>query len=104
MKSIKQWLIENRDEIQSVDLNRVFGGSSIQIDPRLYSKIRSKVDALLSSIDSDPELKNESKTEIYRQLVAIVAKELLDVSSKTVTASGLAKGFGSDEPIAREQV
>lgn len=106
MKSIKQWLMENSSEIHTVDLARIFGGSSIQIDPRLYSKVRTKVDQILKIIESDPELSEESKTEVFRQLIAVMAKELVGdaVSGKTVSSSKLAGGFSGtpDEPIARE--
>ena len=109
MKSIKQWLMENDQGIRKVDLKKIFGGTTVQIRPEIYTPLKQKLDAILDSLKDDFVKHGLDKAEVFRQVVAIAADQISDdkdsrVLSVSAAAKGLSGGFGPDEPIARETV
>jgi hypothetical protein len=59
---------------------------------------------ILGIINKDPELSEESKPELFRQMIAIMAKEMLDgaITGTSVSASKAAAGFSPDDQPVRE--
>lgn len=102
MKSIREWMMEKGmigEEVRGVDLARLLGGTSFQINRKLAVKLNPKLDQVLKS----EEFEGESPEDMLRQIIAIAAEKLGGVEGTTVSASKLAGGINqSEDPIAQE--
>lgn len=109
MKTIREWLMENSDEVRKVDLQRILGGTTVHVDPKIYSRLKSKFETVLSSMQEEFAREGMSKSDVFRQLVAFIADQISESpDSRTVSAGkvamGLSGSYGADEPLARETV
>lgn len=102
MKSIREWMEENGmvdDRIKTIDLARILGGNSVKIDRRLYTKLGPK----LTQVLNDQEFAGESNAELLRQVIAIAAEKIGDISGTQVSAQKLSGGLNQiEDPIAQE--
>jgi hypothetical protein len=102
MKSIREWMTEKgmiSEEVRGVDLARLLGGTSFQINRKLAVKLNPKLDQVLKS----EEFEGESPEEMLRQIIAIAAEKLGGVEGTTVSANKLAGGLNqAEDPIAQE--
>lgn len=101
MKSIREWMKEKgivSEDIRGVDLARVLGGTSFNINRKLAIRLNPKLDQVLKS----EEFEGESPEEMLRQIIAIAAEKLGGIEGTTVSASKLAGGLRQDDPIAQE--
>lgn len=104
MKSFKEW--KNQDihemisEISVAGVRNWFGGSSMKVDPKIRSQIRSK----LLSVWRDAQAAGMSKLEFAQQVMAAAYGAATGKQGSTIGAAQAAAGLQSQPAAPPEQV
>lgn len=91
MKSIREWLIEQGDDVSAVSVRDMMGGNMIKVDPRLKMILKPKLEAIIK--DSE----GENPAQLLRSIIAVAASLVGDLSGMQFSTSKLIDLLNSGE-------
>ena len=96
MKSINEWrtdLISEDLDIDPMAARKFMGDTTVKVDPRLKSSLRSKIEQL----KNEPEFAGASNEEFFRAVVAAAWSIIGDVKGNAFGVGAGLKRFGDDD-------
>lgn len=90
MKSIKEWLAEqriNEDLGTKTQFRAVMGGSTVEVDPKLKSMLKNKIEQIVR--EAEHEEPGKSKSELLRSIVSVVESLLADMAGTRLSSDKL---------------
>ena len=105
MKSIKEWMKENglaNEDLDRSNFARFMGSTSMDVDTKIKTKIRSKIEEVME-MDEFAEM---PKDELLKKIITAVSAIIADMGGTKASISGLTNRLNADEsdPIAQEEL
>lgn len=104
MKSIKEWMKEKglvNEDLDKSNFARFMGSTSMDVDTKIKTKIRGKIEEIMEMED----FAEMPKDELLKKIITVVSALVADMGGTKASISGLTSRLNADEadPIAQEE-